>query len=43
MLKSDSGGYEWSKSNQKDWADTFEIDLNFTEEFKRLFRNADIP
>ena len=36
-------GYEGDKPNPEDWAELFEDDQDFREEFTRVFNNTDIP
>ena len=42
-LKADNRGYKGSKPSPQDWADMLEEDPNFSEDFKRVFNNSDIP
>ena len=42
-LKLEDRGYEGSKFDPKDWADLFEEDPNFAEEFNIIFNNCTIP
>ena len=42
-LKLEDRGYEGSKPDPKDWADLFEEDPDFAEEFNRIFNNPKIP
>ena len=42
-IKTDNSGYKEYKPNPQYWADIFEEDPDFSEEFKMVFNNADIP
>ena len=42
-INTDSRGYEGSKPSPKDWEDMLDEDTDVSEEFKRVFNNADIP
>ena len=39
-LKCESRGYEGSKPDPKDWADLFEEDEDFAEEFNKIFNDS---
>ena len=42
-LKEEKGGYDGEKQNPKDWLDIYESDLDFKDEFDRIFSDGTIP
>ena len=43
IVSTKNGGYEGSKPSPQDWADLFEEDTDFAEEFQKSFNNMKIP
>ena len=42
-MKEEKGGYDGEKQNPKDWLDIYESDLDFKDEFDRIFSDGTIP